>query len=229
MQWIHPIELIQASVVIHRPLMPSINIFVIDRMCWNQSVSLNTFLFGLFAVSLGLYNKVIKPLDALGAMSFISMQLIEFFTWRNLGNKETISFLSKISLGLILSQPLLVNASRIKTIVIPLAYIIGVFLFFTSHTTTFSMHKADNGHLSWTWLPTSPVFIVSWMLFFLLPFFYTKEYLFFFVTLIISLISLYTYYKDNTWGSMWCWIANIYSIYLLYLVFSKDLCLAKPD
>ncbi len=209
--------------------MPSINIFVIDRMCWNQSVSLNTFLFGLFAVSLGLYNKVIKPLHALGAMSFISMQLIEFFTWRNLGNKETISFLSKIGLGLILYQPLLVHASRIKTIVIPLAYIIGVFLFFTSHTTTFSMNKADNGHLSWTWLPTSPVFIVSWMMFFLLPFLYTKEYLIFFATLIISLISLYTYYKDNTWGSMWCWFANVYSIYLLYLVFSKDLCLAKPD
>jgi len=209
--------------------MSSINIFVIERMCWNQSVSLNTFLFGLFAVSLGLYNKVIKPLNALGAMSFISMQLIEFFAWRNLGNKENISFLSKVALGFILSQPLLVHAGRFNTIIIPLAYIVGLILFFISHTTTFSMHKAANGHLAWTWLPTSPLFIVSWMMFFLLPFLYTKEYLFFFVILITALISFYTYYKDNTWGSMWCWIANIYSIYLLYLVFSKDLCLAKPD
>jgi hypothetical protein len=198
-------------------------------MCWNQSVSLNTFLFGLFAVSLGLYNKVIKPLNALGAMSFISMQLIEFFAWRNLGNKETISLLSKVALGLILSQPLLVHADRVKTNIIPLVYIVGVILFFTSHTTTFSMHKAANGHLAWTWLPTSPVFIGAWLIFFLLPFLYTKDYVFFLVTSITALISLYTYYKDNTWGSIWCWIANVYSVYLLYLVFSKDLCLAKFD
>ena len=198
-------------------------------MCWNQSVSLNTFLFGLFAVSLGLYNKVIKPLDALGAMSFISMQLLEFFAWRNLGNKETISFLSKIGLGLILSQPLLVHLGRIKNNIIPLAYIVGVLVFFTSHTTTFSMQKAANGHLAWTWLSTPPVFIGAWLMFFLLPFLYTKEYLFFLVLTFTVLISLYTYYKDNTWGSMWCWIANIYSVYLLYLVFSKDLCLAKSD
>jgi hypothetical protein len=186
-------------------------------------------LFGLFAVSLGLYNKVIKPLHALGAMSFISMQLLEFFAWRNLGNKETISFLSKIGLGLILSQPLLVHMDRLKTNIIPLAYIVGVLLFFTSHTTTFSMHKAANGHLAWNWLSTSPVFIGAWLMFFLLPFLYTKEYLFFFIITFTVIISLYTYYKDNTWGSMWCWIANMYSIYLLYLVFSKDVCLAKSD
>jgi hypothetical protein len=131
-------------------------------------------------VSLGLYNKVIKPLHALGAMSFISMQLLEFFAWRNLGNKETISFLSKIGLGLILFQPLLVHLGRIKNTIIPLAYIVGVLMFFTSHTTTFSMHKAANGHLAWTWLSTPPVFTAAWLMFFLLPFLYTKEYLFFF-------------------------------------------------
>jgi hypothetical protein len=193
-------------------------------MCWNQSVSLNTFLLGLFAVSLGLYNNVIDPLDALGAMSFISMQLVEYFAWRNLGNKEVIALLSKVALGLILVQPLLVHAGRVKTNIIPLAYIVGVFLFFTSHKTTFSMHKAANGHLSWSWLPTSPLFIVSWLLFFLLPFLYAKEYLFFVVTSMTALISLYTYYKENTWGSVWCWIANIYSAYLLVKVFGKELC-----
>ena len=198
-------------------------------MCWNQSVSLNTFLFGLFAVSLSLYNKVIKPLDALGAMSFISMQLIEYFAWANLGNKAFISLLSKVALGFIVSQPLLIHAGRFKTIIIPLAYIVSLIWFFSSHTTTFSMHKAANGHLAWTWLPTSPLCIVTWMMFFLLPYLYTKEYLFFFLISITALISFYTYYKDNTWGSMWCWFANVYSIYLLYLVFSKDLCLAKPE
>jgi hypothetical protein len=193
-------------------------------MCWNQSVSLNTFLFGLFAVSLALYNKVLTPLGSLGAMSFISMQLVEYFAWRNLGNKEVIALLSKVALGLILVQPLLAHAGRIKSNIIPLAYIVGVLLFFTSHKTTFSMHKAANGHLSWTWLPRSPLFISLWLAFFLLPLLYVKEYVVFFGTLIIVLLSLYTYYKDNTWGSMWCWFANLYSVYLLANVFGKDLC-----
>ena len=193
-------------------------------MCWNQSVSLNTFLFGLFAVSLALYNKVITPFGSLGAMSFISMQLVEYFAWRNLGNKAVISLLSKIGLGLILVQPLLFHASRVEPY-IPLIYIGLMVLYYAFHTTTFSMHKAANGHLSWTWLPTSPLFIGLWLAFFLLPLLYVKEYFVFFGTLLTVLFSLYTYYKDNTWGSMWCWFANVYSVYLLMLVFGKDLCL----
>jgi hypothetical protein len=193
-------------------------------MCWNQSVSLNTFLFGLFAVSLSLYNKVLTPLGGLGAMSFISMQLVEYFAWRNLGNKEAISLLSKVGLGLILIQPLLVHANRLQSNVVPLVYIGCILFFYSFYTTTFSMHKAANGHLAWDWLSTSPLFISIWLMFFILPFLYAKDYLFFFAILMTALISLYTYYKDNTWGSMWCWIANIYSIYLLTLVFRKDLC-----
>jgi hypothetical protein len=193
-------------------------------MCWNQSVSLNTFFFGLFAVSLALYNRVISLISGLGAMSFISMQLIEYFAWRNLGNKETLSVLSKLGLGLILSQPLVVHASRVQNFAISLVYVVCILLFFSSHTITFSMHKAANGHLAWSWLPTSPLFISLWLMFFLLPFLYTKEYLFFFTLLLTVLLSLYTYYKDNTWGSMWCWVANIYSVYLMVLIFGKDLC-----
>jgi len=193
-------------------------------MCWNQSVSLNTFLLGLFAGSLALYNKVLTPLGALGMLSFISMQLVEYFAWRNLGNKEIISLLSKVGLGLILVQPMLVHATRLKTNVVPLVYIGCILLFYSFYTTTFSMHKASNGHLSWTWLPTSPLFISLWLMFFILPFLYAKDYLFFFIILMTALISLYTYYKDNTWGSMWCWFANLYSLYLLYVIFSKELC-----
>ncbi len=175
-------------------------------------------------MSLGLYNKVIMPLDALGAMSFISMQLVEYFAWAHLGNKEVIALLSKVGLGLILLQPLLVHAGRFQSNIIPLAYIACVIVYYTFHTTTFTMHKAANGHLAWDWLSTSPLFIGLWLAFFLLPLLYVKEYVVFFVTLITALISLYTYYKDNTWGSVWCWFANIYSVYLLAKVFGKELC-----
>jgi hypothetical protein len=195
-------------------------------MCWNQSVSLNTFLFGLFAVSLGVYNKVITPLAGLGGISLISMQLIEFFAWRNLGNKDTMALLSKVGLGIILVQPLLAQLEILTTYLVPLAYIgfVVLYLGLSLSTTEFSMVKAPNGHLRWNWLSQSPLFLSIWLAFLTLPFLYTKNYVIFFSLLISALISLYTYYKDNTWGSMWCWICNVYSVYLLAMVFGKDIC-----
>ena len=76
-------------------------------MCWNESVSLNTFIFGAFAVAFAFFNNVIPVGAALGVISFVSMQLIEYFTWRNLENKDINSLLSKFGLGLIVIQPVL--------------------------------------------------------------------------------------------------------------------------
>ncbi len=65
-------------------------------MCWNQHVSLNTFLFSSFILILIIYNNKytqykIKELNNVWIyvffFSFISMQLIEFFIWRNINNK----------------------------------------------------------------------------------------------------------------------------------------------
>jgi hypothetical protein len=195
-------------------------------MCWNKSVSLNTFLFGLFAVCLAVYNKVITPFGGLGAMALISMQLVEYFAWTYLGNKDAIALLSKVGLGLIGVQPLLVHLEIFKTYLVPLVYLgyVALYLGVTLSTTEFTMVKAPNGHLSWNWLTRSPLLISIWLAFLILPFLYTN-YIIFLGLLIPVLISLYTYYKDNTWGSMWCWFSNIYSVYLLAQVFKKDLCL----
>lgn len=193
-------------------------------MCWNQSVSLNTFLVGLFAVSLAVYNKIITPLGGLGSMSLISMQLIEYFAWGNLENKEAMTLISKIALGLILVQPLITHAELFTTHVIPFLYLCFLLLCFSVQTFDYSMHKAKNGHLSWNWLPRSPLIIFIWLAFLILPFVYTEQYMIAGGLLVTVLISLYTYYTANTWGSMWCWIANVYSLYLLGRIFMKDLC-----
>jgi hypothetical protein len=109
---------------------------------------------------------------------------------------------------------------------VPLAYVgyFSLYLCLSLSTTEFTMVKAPNGHLRWNWLTKSPLLISIWLAFLLLPFLYTKRYLLFVFLLIPVLISLYTYYKDNTWGSMWCWFSNIYSVYLLALIFGKDIC-----
>jgi hypothetical protein len=44
-----------------------------------------------------------------------------------------------------------------------------------------------------------------------------------FITTIL-IISIILYKETHTWGSMWCWLANAMSFYLILLVFYKDFC-----
>ena len=55
-------------------------------MCWNASVSLNTYAFGLFASSFAYVNGVTNLSGLIFYQSFIIMQLIEYFIWTK---KET--------------------------------------------------------------------------------------------------------------------------------------------
>ena len=65
-------------------------------MCWNPDISINTFLFScltlLFIYITNTYTKYKTPLFDnpifyLLFLAVVSIQLIEFFLWRNLKNK----------------------------------------------------------------------------------------------------------------------------------------------
>jgi hypothetical protein len=200
-------------------------------MCWNESVSLNTFVFGAFAVAFALFNKIISVWEAIGIMSFFSMQLIEYFTWRHLKNKDINSLLSKLGLGLVFIQPLLVN-----TYLLPqnMLYIfLGLYATFIALTFTvfypiqdidFTMHKAANGHLAWDWLKIPTFVFIIWVCFLTWPLIYSTYYLRIILTLASAGVIYYLYKSTDTWGSMWCWIVNAISLYLIAKVFSKELC-----
>ena len=73
-------------------------------MCWNQYVSINTFIFSIFVLILIAFNNKyspykVKEFDSIFVyiffISFISMQLIEFFIWRNLEDKKLNKHLIK--------------------------------------------------------------------------------------------------------------------------------------
>ena len=81
---------------------------------------------------------------------------------------------------------------------------------------------AKNGHLAWKWLPDKN-FGTIWLIFFFLPFLIDKQYFIFWFGLISFIIFLAIYNGTYTLGSMWCWIANILSFWLIGLVFWKDL------
>jgi len=198
-------------------------------MCWNSKVSLNTFLFSLFGVSFAYFNNNIRIFQFLYFISFISIQLMEYFAWENLHDKKMNELLSKIGLFLIFIQiPFFVLSSsdvdnKLKTI------IIGVYLMFSLFvisyfTIDFSMHKAPNGHLAWNWLEFPTYIILIWLSFIFGLFLYQKQYLKFGLYAIIIFAIYYTYYQTNTWGSLWCWIANLLALQLIIQVFMKSNC-----
>ena len=199
-------------------------------MCWNQSVSMNTFLFSIFAVFLSFSNGLMDNKTALSYLAFISIQLVEYFAWGDINNKKKIELLSKVGFTLILLQPA-ISLSRLpddKRNIMMSLYAAFILLTLTIvkplKDIVFSMHKATNGHLAWDWLPFSLPIALIWLGFFLYYSFSINSYGVLVAVIGSFGLSYYTYYRYNTYGSMWCWICNVLSIYLIAQVFLKEIC-----
>ena len=213
-------------------------------MCWNQHVSLNTFLFSSFVLLLVLYNNTytqykIEYFNSLWIylffVSFISMQLIEFFIWRNINNPFYNHLFSTLAAMLIFIQPI-VSLMTVSNISLRnnllVAYLVLFIPYFTYKFVTNNMksHVSNRGHLVWLFFDTNMLLFMGWLFFFLFSFIYTQNFNGFLFGMVLFLISYYNYYKDKTIGSMWCWIVNSSMIYyacylLLYLPFcERSLC-----
>ena len=198
-------------------------------MCWNASVSLNTYIFGLFASSFAYYNGVIDLLGFIFYQSILLIQLIEYFIWsKTFSNK----LLSQIALFVIICQPMF-NIIKIqnKPELIPYilaAYISIVAIVYTFiiplNTVNFSSVPSKNGHLSWKWLDVNIYLILTWHIFISIRWIIDEIYSYLIIVSILLIISIILYRETNTWGSMWCWVCNILSFYLIFEVFYKDFC-----
>ena len=200
-------------------------------MCWNETVSLNTFLFSLFGINFAYFNSVINGYEYLFYYSFISMQLLEYFAWKHLNNKKINRLLSQFGLFFIIIQPILfilipnnlkfnIKASLITCYIL---FFVMFLLFYGVFTNIdFSMVKASNDHLAWNWLNFPVVIIFIWVSFLLTVLLLIKKYFLFIIHVIVFFAIYYTYYKTNTWGSLWCWIANMMAIFLIVRTFFKS-------
>jgi hypothetical protein len=208
-------------------------------MCWNQYVSLNTFLFSAFVLVLIVYNNKYSPykLDELNSiyayfflMSFFVMQLIEFFLWRNLNNKELNKLFSFLGIFLLLLQPvaslMLLKDLDLRNKMLSL-YIIPAFSYFIYEFTNkdFLTVVSKTGHLKWVWIDLSgnkQILFIAWLFFLFFSIFYNKYYLGLAYTMALLLISSYSYSKDGSSGSLWCWSINalmlFYAIKLLVIL-----------
>ena len=214
-------------------------------MCWNKEISLNTFLFSSFVLGLIIYNNrytkyKIYELNSVWVyvffMSFILMQLFEFFIWRNINNSIYNGVFTILATLLLLVQPiatnmLITNKSVQQSMLFVYMICMVPFAIYRFMTQKINSTISDLGHLQWNMLLDNKskidnVIITIWFIFFLFPLFYQKKTFGFLFGAITLLIMIYKYYKDNTVGSMWCWVVNsimvYYAIYLLlYLPFFK--------
>lgn len=202
-------------------------------MCWNQYVSINTFVFGIFGLLLIAFNnkystykiEVFKnPYAYLFMLSFIFMQLFEFILWRNLDNFTINNIVSILGFLLLSIQPI---ASLLLITNIPLRnkllviYLIPAIIFVIYNLIHTKIHTIVSpcGHLAWKWTFYNNTFIDTIVkLFYLFFLFYAPLYNKYYKSLIILclyIIFINYFYKDGSDGSIWCLSVNIIILYFV--------------
>ena len=210
-------------------------------MCWNQWVSINTFLFGVFVLCLIAMNnrysnykidEFKNPYMYFFFMSFISMQFFEFLLWRNLKNRDWNYWISMAGSFLLLIQPiaslmLLKDVNLRKTMLLCYSIPAGLAFFYNVVGNDFSTTVSKCGHLKWNWLAKksnlSYLRYAFYLFFMLYSFYVNKQFVSILFALLLFAISYYSYYKHGSAGSLWCWIVNIVMIYYLCKI-----CLVLP-
>jgi len=204
-------------------------------MCWNADISINTFIFGVFALAFiyitNTYSKYKtktfdNPLVYLFMFEVASIQLIEYFLWKNLKNKIWNEFLSKVASFVITAQII-----TLILMVNPLSYRYSMLAFYTIVLLSYFYYKAsydpiifntsigENGHLAWNWTASKyhgNIFLFIFMSLYILPLFFINNFLLSFFVIITLLFSLYFHKEDLTLGTMWCWITNFTLLYFIF-------------
>jgi hypothetical protein len=211
-------------------------------MCWNKDVSINTFLFSTFILILIIYNnnytqykidEINNIFAYLFLLSFMLMQLIEYFLWQNLKNKFYNKILSICAASLIFLQPV-ASIFIIKDIK-ERNLLLFIYLFFGIPVSLYSLFNikfttsvAENGHLKWNWIDKNNLHIgyIFYLFFLFYPLFREKLYFSSLLAFVLLLITFYTFFKDGTADSMWCWSVNLIMLYfavklLIFLPFFK--------
>jgi hypothetical protein len=155
------------------------------------------------------------------------MQLLEYFVWSKTVDNKLIS---KIAYTVILLQPIfsiILIKDENKKYILPLLvayciFLIFVFILKPINKIDFRMIPAENGHLSWKWLDFPLYIILIWVGFLVIRLLLNKEYFLLSFVLVSVAVTYYFYHKSLTWGSLWCWLANLVAFYLILSVIWKD-------
>jgi len=209
-------------------------------MCWNASVSLNTFLFSAFVLCLIIYNNSFTKykIDELNnkwvylfMASVLFIQLIEFFIWKNINNKFYNNIFSISAALLLIMQPvasimILTNVKLRNLLLISYLVLAIPFTIYKFSTTHIHSVISESGHLRWQFFGATSITWITWLCFFLFSFVYEKKWVGLFLGSTALLITFINYNNDHTLGSMWCWSVNsimiYYAFYLLIVLPFKE-------
>ena len=182
-------------------------------MCWSAEVSLKSFLIGILSIGIGYMFHL--PISLLFfCTTIVLMQLIEYIVWTHYDNKNINRQASIAAVTLLFLQPI-ASIMTLQTNKIPMLIsylVLSLLSLLLFSDTDMSMKRAANGHLAWNWLQQTPQTILSLTIYFIflfVPLLLKKNIELLFIAMITLAASLYSYLKDNTWGSMWCWIVNL--------------------
>ena len=217
-------------------------------MCWNEYVSLNTFVFSTFVLLFVMYNNAYTPYKIKGLnnvsmylflFSVILMQLIEFFLWRNINHPVYNVFFTIMVQCLLFLQPvfslLLLSQPYVKTLLLGIYFLFVCFLGVVCFLGFGGFHKLTNLN---SWNKILPLFVstkskwghlhwgqqylfieIIWLFFLVFSFVWEKNIWGLGFGSVLLFISVLNYVYDNTWGSMWCWSLNSASLFFaIYLL-----------
>ena len=204
-------------------------------MCWNQRLSISTFIITLILIMFIVINnnysseKKTRIQQYIGyfLLSIILMQLIEYFLWRNLDNQLYNNMFSIIGVLLLATQPImslnLIEDPIIRNYLIKI-YSIPAVIHFIYNINTHNIHTtiSKKKHLQWNWQNKNKFYSTSTILYYLLfltiPFYFNGNYITLLFGFISLLTSLYLYKKDGSFGSIWCYFANLLTFYYAFLI-----------
>lgn len=178
---------------------------------------------------------LLNPTDIFGIvfiLSFIIIQLIEYFIWIYIDDKIRLRFFGFLTYFIIFLQPIILmyftqNYNYIYLyIALQLSILILCLIFINNIEFPFSVFVANNGHIAWYWSDSYIyvlLFTMTYFVFYLSLIYFYANSVIFTISIVSLLYSLYNYYKSYTIGSMWCWISNIIiATYLIIAIYKFD-------
>jgi len=175
-------------------------------------VSLSTFFIGMLSLGCGKYLGVSLPI-LFFCFTIVCMQFIEYIVWTYYDNEDINRQASIAASTLLWLQPvasiLLIPSLNIKLILLVSYCVLSMIGQAITQKTDYSMKRASNGHLSWNFLEKdSFINLAVYMLFLFIPIFMTGSFELLTIAVGMLDVSFYSYWRSNTWGSMWCWLVN---------------------
>jgi|LauGreDrversion4_2_1035121.scaffolds.fasta_scaffold90345_4 hypothetical protein len=191
-------------------------------MCWNATVSLQSFLIGTLAIFVGIRGGL-DPTLLFFCATITLMQGIEAVAWSYLDHPVINELVSRAAAVLLWVQPLAsiqtLRGSSFSSYHRPLSmgYVVLSLLelFWNPVPSSHYRMHPKKGHLEWKWIQSFSPSLFIYFLFLLLPLFLVPNPLLLFFVFLTLGISLYAYGTDNTWGSLWCWQVNGIAIAIL--------------